>query len=89
MEREEAEVMSSSCKKVGARWIIPYPWKRDPDLLPDYKSLALKQLEATERLLKCRSRRVLSQANERNARYQPLQKAVGRRSGGFETGKQK
>ena len=52
VEREEAEVISSSCKKVGAQWIIPYPWKRDPNLLPDNKSLALKRLEATERRLK-------------------------------------
>ncbi|PFX16886.1 hypothetical protein AWC38_SpisGene18824 [Stylophora pistillata] len=52
VEREEAEVISSSCKKVGAQWIIPYPWRRNPNLLPDSKSLALKRLEATERRLK-------------------------------------
>lgn len=52
VEREEAEVISNSCKKVGAQWMIPYPWKRDPNLLPDNKSLALKRLEGTERRLK-------------------------------------
>ena len=44
--------MSSSCEKVRVQWIIPYPWKRDPNLLPDNKLLALKRLEATERRLK-------------------------------------
>ena len=52
VEREEAEVISNSCKKVGVQWMIPYPWKRDPNLLPDNKSLALKRLEGTERRLK-------------------------------------
>lgn len=45
VEREEAEVISQSCQKVGKQWMIPY-------LLPDNKSPALKRLEATERRLK-------------------------------------
>ena len=52
VEREEAEVIINSCKKVGAQWMIPYPWKRVPNLLPDNKFLALKQLEGTEHRLK-------------------------------------
>ena len=52
VEREEAEVIFSSCKNVGAQWIIPYRWKRDLNLLPDNRWLALKRLEATERRLK-------------------------------------
>ena len=52
VEREEAEVISQSCQKVGKQWMVPYPWKKDPKLLPDNKSLALKRLEATERRLK-------------------------------------
>ncbi|XP_022777780.1 uncharacterized protein LOC111319232 [Stylophora pistillata] len=51
VEREEAEVISQSCRKIGQQWMIPYPWKRDPNLLPDNYSLALKRLEATERRL--------------------------------------
>ena len=51
VEREEAEVISQSCQKVGKQWMIPYPWKKDPKLLPDNRSLALKRLEATERRL--------------------------------------
>ena len=31
--------------------MIPYPWKRDPSLLPDNKQQAIKHLEATERQL--------------------------------------
>ena len=52
MEREEAEVISKSCQKIGQQWIIPYPWKKDPKYLPDNSSLALKRLEGTERRLK-------------------------------------
>lgn len=46
------EVIGTSCKKVEAQWIIPYPMKRDPSLLLDNKLLALKQLEAMQHLLK-------------------------------------
>ena len=51
-EREEAEIISKSCEKVGKQWMIPYPWKKDPMLLPDNKPLAMKRLESTERRLK-------------------------------------
>ena len=52
IEREEAEVISSSCKKVGDQWLVPYTWKKNPSLLPDNKAVATKRLEATERRLK-------------------------------------
>ena len=52
VEREEAEVISRCCQKIGQQWMIPYPWKKDPNLLPDNKPLALKRLETTERRLK-------------------------------------
>ena len=51
-EREEAEIISKSCEKVGKQWKVPYPWKKNPMLLPDNKSLAMKRLESTERRLK-------------------------------------
>ena len=50
-DREEEEIIAKSCQKVGNQWMIPYPWKKDPNLLPDNKSLAMKRLEATERRL--------------------------------------
>ena len=50
-ERLEAKVIEDSCQKAGNQWLIPYPWKRDPELLPDNKSQAVKRLEATERRL--------------------------------------
>jgi hypothetical protein len=31
--------------------MIPYPWKRDPSLLPDNRQQAIKRLEAIERQL--------------------------------------
>lgn len=52
VERVEAEIISKSCQKVGNQWMIPYPWKKDPNLLPDNKSLALRRLESMERRLK-------------------------------------
>ena len=52
VEKEEAELINKSCRKIGQQWVIPYPWKRDPKSLPDNRSLALKRLEGTERRLK-------------------------------------
>ena len=43
-EREKLQVIENSCKKVGYQWIIPYPKRKDPNLLPDKKSLELKRL---------------------------------------------
>ena len=51
VEREEGKIIEDSCKKSGNQWIIPYPWKRDPSLLPDNRQQAVKRLEATERQL--------------------------------------
>ena len=51
IEREEAKKIESSCQKNGSQWVVSYPWKRDPALLPDNKSQAIKKLEATERRL--------------------------------------
>jgi len=38
IEREEAKVIESSYQKAGNQWVIAYPQKRDPALLPDSKS---------------------------------------------------
>lgn len=51
-EREEAELIEKSCIKVENQWMIPYPWRKDPNLLPDNRGLAIKRLESTERRLK-------------------------------------
>ncbi|XP_020622981.1 uncharacterized protein LOC110060533 [Orbicella faveolata] len=51
-EREEAKLIEETCIKVGSQWMIPYPWRKDPTLLPDNKDLAMKRLESTERRLK-------------------------------------
>ncbi|XP_068678843.1 uncharacterized protein [Montipora foliosa] len=51
IEREEAKIIESSCQKNGNQWVVSYPWKRDPALLPDNQSQAIKKLEATERRL--------------------------------------
>ena len=38
-EREEAKIISKSCEKLGKQWMVPYPWKKDPMMLPDNKPL--------------------------------------------------
>ena len=34
VEREEKINIEQSATKVGDHWMIPYPWKKDPNLLP-------------------------------------------------------
>ena len=51
VEREEGKMIKESCTKSGNQWVIPYPWKRNPSLLPDNRQQAIKRLEATERRL--------------------------------------
>jgi len=38
-EREEAEIISKSCEKLDKQWMVPYPWRKDPMLLPDNRPL--------------------------------------------------
>lgn len=82
-EKEEAEIISKSCEKICNQWMVPYPWKKDPVLLPDNKPLAMKRLEATERRLKKRprTRDGLRQTNGRNEGDAVLKKAVQTRNG--------
>ena len=35
--------------RVGNQWMLPYPWRKDPNFLSNKKSLALKHLVLTER----------------------------------------
>ena len=51
VEREEGKLIEESCTKSGNQWVIPYPWKRNPLLLPDNRQQAIQRLEATERQL--------------------------------------
>ena len=44
-------MISNSCQKIGKQWLIPYPWKKNPEHLPDNRAIAEKKLEATERRL--------------------------------------
>ncbi|KAJ8032343.1 hypothetical protein HOLleu_25850 [Holothuria leucospilota] len=53
LEQEEGKIISESCKKVEKQWLAPYPWCKDPHLLPDNKVQVERTLETTEkRLLK-------------------------------------
>ena len=49
IEREETKVIEGSCVKVDSLWMIPYPWRRDPSLLPNNRDVAQKHLESTEK----------------------------------------
>lgn len=51
IKREEKIIIEQSAKKVGKQWMIPNPWKKDPNLLPDNREQAVKRLESTERCL--------------------------------------
>ncbi len=51
VEQQEKIIIENSCEKVGNKWLVPYPWKKDPKQLPDNRSQAVKRLEATERRL--------------------------------------
>ena len=51
VEREEKLMLEQSATKIGNQRMIPYPWKKDPNLLPDNKVQARKKLETTERRL--------------------------------------
>ena len=62
--REEKIMIEQSAKKVGNQWMIPYPWKKDPNLLPDNKLQALKRLETTERRLQKNPDQALAYNNQ-------------------------
>ncbi|XP_071946012.1 uncharacterized protein [Antedon mediterranea] len=51
IESEEAKIIADSCTKLGNQWLIPYPWKRDPNQLPNNRSQAEKKLYSMERRL--------------------------------------
>ena len=48
VERKEAKIIEDSCQKIGTKWLILHPWKRDPSTLPNNRLQAEKKLEATE-----------------------------------------
>nr|XP_054774804.1 uncharacterized protein LOC129282978 [Lytechinus pictus] len=50
-DKEEYDLIERSCVKEGNQLQVSYPWKRDPNKLPDNRWLAEKMLEATERRL--------------------------------------
>ena len=78
-EREEAEIISKSCEKVGKQWKAPYPGKKNSMLMLDNKSLAMKRLESTERRLNKEPEQGVAydkQMHGRNERDVVLKKAV-------------
>ena len=50
-ERAEMKMIEESCQLQGDKWIMQYPWKRDPSYLPNNYVQVLKKLESTERRL--------------------------------------
>ena len=50
-ERAEMKMIEESCQLQGDKWIMQYPWKRDPSCLPNNYVQVLKKLESTEQRL--------------------------------------
>ena len=50
-ECAELKLIEDSCELQENKWIMKYPWKRDPSCLPDNYVQVLKKLESTERRL--------------------------------------
>ena len=50
-EQRELKMIEESCELVGKRWIMNYPWKKNPEHLPNNYPQVLKKLESTERRL--------------------------------------
>ncbi|KAL9964667.1 hypothetical protein ACROYT_G028342 [Oculina patagonica] len=50
-ERAELKLIEDSCQLQENKWIMKYPWKRDPSCLPDNYVQVLKKIESTERRL--------------------------------------
>ena len=51
-ERTELRLIDYSCELEGNKWMMKYPWKRDPSSFPDNYAQVLKKLESTECLMK-------------------------------------
>ncbi len=49
VEREEKIMIKQSAKKVENQWMIPYPWKKDPNLLPDNKVQGNNRTSSSEK----------------------------------------
>ncbi|XP_064645967.1 uncharacterized protein LOC135499236 [Lineus longissimus] len=50
-DRKAMKMFEETCEKVGDRYVIGLPWKRDPLELPDNRPLAEKRLMSLERSL--------------------------------------
>ncbi len=50
-EQRELKMIEESCKLAGRRWIMNYPWKKNPEHLANNYPQVLKKLESTERRL--------------------------------------
>ena len=50
-ERAVLKEIEESCQKQDGKWIMKYPWKKNPQSLPNNYPQVLKKLESTERRL--------------------------------------
>ena len=50
-EREELKLIEESCQLQENKWIMKYPWKRSPSILPNNYVQVRKKLESLERRL--------------------------------------
>ena len=68
VEREEYEAIAKATQKIGGQWQIGYPWKKDPELLPDNKKIGFKTSSVHRKNAQGQTEvsRRLQQANKRN-----------------------
>ena len=50
-EQKGLKLIEESCNLEGKKWTVSYPWKKNPELLPDNYSQVFKKMESTERRL--------------------------------------
>ncbi|XP_028403964.1 uncharacterized protein LOC114526564 [Dendronephthya gigantea] len=61
--KKAVDLFESSCKRLGRRYLIGLPWKRDPANLPNNYPLAKRRLESLERSLARNLSKAKSYAN--------------------------
>ncbi|XP_028399260.1 uncharacterized protein LOC114522717 [Dendronephthya gigantea] len=61
--KKAVDLFESSCKRLGGRYVIGLPWKRDPANLPNNYPLAKRRLESLERSLARNPSKAKSYAN--------------------------
>ena len=55
-KERELKLIESGLKLENGKWIVTYPWKRDPNQLPNNEKMAMAILKSTEKRLMTKER---------------------------------